>query len=110
MRAGVWEYYPVSLSAGTATFQIDIANTTSKPNMAPLADRNIDAIMLTTNLTDIKMRALNEQGSTPLDGLHTQRDEVYMKVSTAAIAGSFRWRISTGTIWRNIIRTSAMIV
>ena len=55
---------------------------TSKPNMAPLADRNIDAIMLTTNLTDIKMRALNEQGSTPLDGLHTQRDEVYMKVST----------------------------
>ena len=78
----MWEYYPVSLSAGTATFQIDIANTTSKPNMAPLADRNIDAIMLTTNLTDIKMRALNEQGSTPLDGLHTQRDEVYMKVST----------------------------
>ena len=54
------------------------------------ADRNIDAIMLTTNLTDIKMRALNEQGSTPLDGLHTQRDEVYMKVSTTI---DHRWKI-----------------
>ena len=46
--------------------------------------------MLTTNLTDIKMRALNEQGSTPLDGLHTQRDEVYMKVSTTI---DHRWKI-----------------
>ena len=32
------------------------------------ADRNIDAIVLTTNLSDIKMRALNEQGSVPMDG------------------------------------------
>ena len=71
----------MSLSAGTATFQIDIANTTSKPNMAPLADRNIDAIVLTTNLSDIKMRAANEQGSVPMDGLFTQRNKVFMKVT-----------------------------
>ena len=35
----VTEYYPVSLSAGTANFEISITNTTSKPGMAPLADR-----------------------------------------------------------------------
>jgi hypothetical protein len=45
------------------------------------ADRNIDAIVLTTNLSDIKMRALNEQGSVPLDGLFTQRNKVFMKVT-----------------------------
>jgi hypothetical protein len=30
--------------------------------MAPLADRNIDALVLTTNLSDIKMRALIAPG------------------------------------------------
>jgi len=45
------------------------------------------------------MRALNEQGSTPLDGLHTQRDEVYMKVSTTVdhcwkdSGGKLHWKI-----------------
>jgi hypothetical protein len=76
----VWEYSPVSLSAGSATFEISVSNTTSKPGMAPLADRNIDTIMLTTNLTDIKMRAINEQGM-PLDGTHTQYKEVFAKVT-----------------------------
>jgi hypothetical protein len=33
----VWEYYPVSLSAGSATFEISVTNTTSKPGMARLA-------------------------------------------------------------------------
>jgi hypothetical protein len=49
--------------------------------LAPLADRNIDAIVLTTNLSDIKMRALNEQGSVPTDGLFTQRNKVFLKVT-----------------------------
>jgi|EP01046_Picozoa_sp_COSAG06_P081199 hypothetical protein len=77
----VWEYYPVSLAAGAATFEVSVTNTTSKPGLAPLVDRNIDAIVLTTNLTDIKMRAANEQGSVPMDGLFTQRGEVFMKVT-----------------------------
>ena len=77
----VWEYYPVPLAAGSATFEISITNTTSKPGLAPLADRNIDAMVLTTNLTDIEMRAKNEQGSVPMDGLFTQRGEVFMKVT-----------------------------
>ena len=46
--------------------------TAAPRGQAPLADRNIDTVMLTTNLTDIEMRMKNEQGSTPLDGLHTQ--------------------------------------
>ena len=37
--------------------------------------------MLTTNLSDIKMRALNEQGSVPMDGLFTQRNKVFLKVT-----------------------------
>ena len=57
----IFRYYPVTLSAGTANFEISVTNTTSQPGMMPLADRNIDAIVLTTNLSDIKMRALNEQ-------------------------------------------------
>ena len=77
----VIEYYPVSLRAGTANIEISVTNTTSKAGMAPLADRNIDAIVMTTNLSDIKMRALNEQGSVPMDGLFTQRNMLFMKVT-----------------------------
>ena len=45
----------------------------------PLADRNLDAVLLTNNLTDIKMRMANEQ-QLALDGLLSQHDEVYVKV------------------------------
>jgi hypothetical protein len=37
----VWEYYPVKLLAGTMTVEFLLSNTTSKPGMSPLADRNI---------------------------------------------------------------------
>jgi hypothetical protein len=46
------------------------------------ANRNVDAILLTTNKTDVMSRAtLYEAGglSVPLDGLLTQAGEVYFK-------------------------------
>jgi hypothetical protein len=37
----VWEYYPVTLTTGTVTIQLEINNVTSSPStMAPLADRH----------------------------------------------------------------------
>ena len=58
-----------------------------KPNMAPLADRNIDAFLLTTNSTDVMSRAtVYESGglSVPLDGLFTQAGEVYFKFTVSS--------------------------
>lgn len=65
------------------TVELSIANTTSKPGMAPLSDRNVDAVLLTQNLTDIEMRAVNEQ-QLGLDGLFSQHDEVFAKVTNRA--------------------------
>jgi hypothetical protein len=76
----VYEYYPVSLAASPATIELLITNTTSAPGMAALADRNVDAVLLTQNLTDIKMRELNEQ-QLALDGLFSQHDEVFAKIT-----------------------------
>ena len=76
----VWEYAAAELTEGDVTFEIAIANTTSSRDAgALLADRNIDAILLTDNMTDIEMREANEQ-QLALDGLFSQHDEVWMKV------------------------------
>ena len=74
----VWEYYATTLAVGATTFAISVVNSTSVAG-DPRGDRNIDAILLTQNLTDIKMRELSEQ-QLALDGLFTQHDEVFVKV------------------------------
>lgn len=71
----MWEYYPVELSAGTVTFEIAVTNTTSSPKLAELTDRNIDAILLTQNLSNIQARMVDEQ-QLALDGLFSQVNEV----------------------------------
>jgi hypothetical protein len=76
----VYEYYPVSLAAAPITIELSITNCTSKKGMAALADRNVDAILLTQNITDIKMREINEQ-QLALDGLFSQHDEVFAKIT-----------------------------
>jgi hypothetical protein len=43
-----------------------------------------DAVLLTTNLTDIQMRSVNEQ-QLALDGLFTQHDEVFAKITNHAV-------------------------
>lgn len=85
-------------SAGTAAIELHVTNTTSSGVVAntssngtqphagassPLADRNVDAVLLTTNLTDIKMRESNEQ-QLAMDGLFSQHGEVFAKVTNRA--------------------------
>ena len=60
---------------------IDVANTSSVKG-GLLADRNLDVVLLTNNLTDITMRMANEQ-QLALDGLLSQHGEVYIKVTSS---------------------------
>ena len=62
----VWEYYPASLAKGAVDFEIEVANTTAAGGA--LGDRNIDAILLTNNLTDIRMRAWRMSSSSRWTG------------------------------------------
>ena len=80
------------LDAGPTTVRLLIDNTTSaaaRPSTASLdggtedGPRNLDALLLTLNSTDVTSRATAfETGflSLPLDGLLTQAGEVYFKV------------------------------
>lgn len=56
------------------------ASNVTKPPGLDAAHRNVDVVLLTSNLTDIQIRAVNEQ-QLALDGLLTQHDEVFMKVT-----------------------------
>ena len=77
----VWEYYPVTLAAGTVTFELAVSNVTSTPEtMGVLTDRNVDAILLTQNLTNIQGRMLWEQ-QLALDGMISQQGEVFARVT-----------------------------
>ena len=77
----VWEYYPVTLAASDVTFELDVSNVTSEPRtMGMLTDRNVDAVMLTQNLTNIQNRMLFEQ-QLALDGMLSQQNEVFARVT-----------------------------
>jgi hypothetical protein len=67
------------LAAGAVTITLTASNETV-PKGQLSADRNVDVVMLNNNLTDIKMRSVNEQ-QLALGGLLTQHDEVFMKVT-----------------------------
>ena len=81
----MWEYYPAQLSAGDVSIELTMSNATAAGATGPLADRNLDAVLLTNNLTDIKMRMENEQ-QLALDSLLSQHDEVYVKVTNKGSA------------------------
>ena len=76
----VWEFYPARLTAGEVEIKIEVANTTRS---GVLGDRNLDVVLLTNNLTDIRMRMVNEQ-QLALDGLLSQHDEVFLRVANSA--------------------------
>jgi hypothetical protein len=82
----VWEGQGTqcSLVKGDAIVTLMIDNTTLSAEN-PMADRNIDTLMITTNATDIQSRYTSfETGHTslPLDGLLSQAGEVYAKISS----------------------------
>ena len=81
----VWEYYPAQLGAGEVSIELTMSNATAAGATGPLADRSLDAVLLTNNLTDIKMRMANEQ-QLALDGLLSQHDEVFVKVTNKGSA------------------------
>eukprot|EP01046_Picozoa_sp_COSAG06_P007123 COSAG06_NODE_344_length_17074_cov_116.626510_2_plen_232_part_00 len=75
----VWEGYGVGasakLTAGTATITLSLVDGVPAGvdrASAHFADRNIDAVMLNANTTDLKMRLMYETGEVPFDGLLSQ--------------------------------------
>ena len=75
----VWEGYGVGatakLTAGTATITLALVDGVPAGvdrASAHFADRNIDAVMLNANTTDLKMRLTYETGEVPFDGLLSQ--------------------------------------
>jgi hypothetical protein len=72
----VWEGHDASidLAAGPARLTL-IAD--KQPT--PAAQRNVDAIMLTTDADDVTRR-IDKEGYLPLDGLLTQADDLYLRV------------------------------
>jgi hypothetical protein len=79
----VWEGVGAfaTLDAGIYTMSIAGINTTLPGvNSTDFCDRNIDAILLHPNATDIDMRIAHEGPMLPLDGLLTQAGDVFFQV------------------------------
>ena len=72
----VWEGHDafVALKAGRATIRL---LATSQPE--PAAKRNLDLVMLTTDVDQVKMR-IEKENYLPLDGMLTQSGDVYLRV------------------------------
>ena len=73
----VWEGHNafVNLKAGVATITLSAAK---QPE--PAAKRNIDCLLLTTDLKQVNMR-IEKERYLPLDGMLTQSGDVFLKIS-----------------------------
>ena len=73
-----------NLPAGTHTLRLTGVNTTTDtttdPAIVAFADRNIDAVLLTTNTSDVKKRIWYAPDFLALDGYMSQAGEVFMQV------------------------------
>ncbi len=89
----VWEGHEaqVELDAGSATLTL-IAE--SQPE--PAARRNVDVVMLTTEAADIQRR-IQKEGYLPLDGLLTQKGDLYLKLQNYPDAAPLTLNIPNGT-------------
>lgn len=78
----VWEGHDafVDLQPGTARITL-----VAGPQGSPPAKRNVDLIMLTRDVEQVKMR-IEKEGYLPLDGMLTQAGEVFMRVENAGAA------------------------
>ena len=71
---------PAQLDAGPATITVSMDGVYSAANLLHRADRNLDLVMLTSNLTDLRKRVVNDtQGPLSLDGLISQHGELFMR-------------------------------
>ena len=80
----VWEGVgtAVPLAVGSYAMTLTGLNSTESgvdPSSVHFCDRNIDAIVLTANQTDVELR-LRKEPYLPLDGLMSQAGEVFFKV------------------------------
>ena len=73
----VWEGHDafVSLRPGRATIRL-----LAGPQPEPAARRNVDLVMLTTDVEQVKMR-IDKENYLPLDGMLTQSGDVFLRVT-----------------------------
>ena len=78
----VWEFGEVAkLQQGDAELELCVRREESV-DLAMHADRNVDVVMLHPNASDVQMRITSgKDRPLPLDGLLSQTDEVYFKVT-----------------------------
>eukprot|EP00937_MAST-01D_sp_MAST-1D-sp2_P004985 g4985.t1 len=78
----VWEGVGVTanLAAGPATVTLRADAAGAAKSAAPLTSRNVDAVLLTPNASDVAMRLEHEGQMLALDGLLTQAGEVFARV------------------------------
>ena len=68
----------VYLEPGPVTVQLTVSPELTPPNSGR---RNIDVVVLTSNFTDLAVRLANlPDDNTPLDGMLTQRGDVFLRV------------------------------
>ena len=91
----VWEGVGASatLAAGSYTLRISGVNTTTDtatdPAIIAFAERNIDAVLLTTNTTDVQKRLWYANDFLALDGYMSQAGEVFMQVKNMNATHNF---------------------
>ena len=69
------------LEKGTATISLSAVHDCTEQEGCLYANRNLDVIMLHPNSSDIEMRMAKETAILPLDGLLSQNNEVFMKLT-----------------------------
>jgi len=89
----VWEGHDalVDLDAGVATLTL---KAEKQPGQA--ARRNVDLVMLTSDLDQVKMR-IEKENFLPLDGMLTQAGDVFLKVHNHADGGDLKLTVPNGT-------------
>eukprot|EP01052_Picozoa_sp_SAG31_P009594 SAG31_NODE_507_length_14746_cov_5.682119_7_plen_638_part_00 len=77
---------PAQLDVGPATITISLDGVYSTFDLLHRADRNLDLVMLTSNLTDLQKRVANDtQGPLSLDGLISQHGELFMRAKNTGV-------------------------
>ena len=89
----VWEGHDawVELEAGPASLSL-----IAEPQPKPAARRNIDLVMLTSDVEEVRHR-IQKEGYLPLDGLLTQAGDLFLKLHNANGTGPISLSVPNGT-------------
>jgi len=89
----VWEGHDayVDLTEGPAKLTLSAGKQPT-----PAAQRNVDLVMLTSDLAQVEMR-IEKENYLPLDGMLTQAGDVYVKVHNAKDGGDLALTLPAGT-------------